>query len=38
MKLAVVGTGQIVDTVLPYLEGWGWEVSAICSTPRSIAL
>ena len=37
MKLAVVGTGKIVQDVLPHLAGWGWEVSAICSTPRSEA-
>ena len=37
MKLAVVGTGKIVQEVLPYLAGWGWEVSAVCSTPRSEA-
>lgn len=35
MKLAVVGTGKIVEEVLPYLAGWGWTVSAMCSTPRS---
>lgn len=37
MKLAIVGTGKIVQEVLPHLAGWGWEVSAICSTPRSEA-
>lgn len=36
MKLAIVGTGKIAEEVLPYLAGWGWEVSALCSTPRSV--
>ncbi|MDE7245959.1 MAG: Gfo/Idh/MocA family oxidoreductase [Oscillospiraceae bacterium] len=35
MKLAIAGTGLIVNEVLPFLEGWDWEVAAICSTPRS---
>ena len=35
MKLAVVGTGKIVEEVLPRLAGWGWEVAAICATKRS---
>ncbi len=35
MKLAIAGTGQIVQTVLPYLADWGWEVAAICATVRS---
>lgn len=37
MKLAAVGTGWIANDVLHHLSGWGWEVSAICSTPRSKA-
>ena len=36
MKLAIAGTGMIVNEVLPGLKGWGWEVTAICSTPRSV--
>lgn len=35
MKLAVVGTGQIVRELLPHLDGWGWKLEALCSTPRS---
>lgn len=35
MRLAVVGTGKIVQEVLPYLAGWGWTAAAICTTPRS---
>lgn len=37
MRSAIVGTGQIVQTVLPYLQGWGWEPAAICATRRSAA-
>lgn len=36
MKLAAIGTGMIAREVLPRLSGWGWEVAAICSTPRSV--
>ena len=35
MKLAITGTGQIVQTVLPYLRNWGWGPVAICATERS---
>ena len=36
MELAVVGTGQIVRTVLPHLRKWGWEPAALCATERSV--
>lgn len=36
MKLAVAGTGLIVQTALPHLRGWGWEPAAICATERSV--
>lgn len=37
MKLAILGTGKIVDEVLPVLkEINGIELSAILSTPRSL--
>ena len=35
MKLAIAGTGMIVQTVLPRLRAWGWEPVGLCSTPRS---
>lgn len=35
MKLGIVGTGQIVEEVLPQLGGWGWTAQALCGTPRS---
>lgn len=35
MKLAIVGTGQIAEEVLPRLGGWGWTARALCGTPRS---
>jgi predicted dehydrogenase len=35
MKLGIVGTGHIVEMVLPHLAGWDIEVAAICGTPRS---
>ena len=35
MKLGIVGTGTIVEEVLPQLSGWNWQVSALCGTPRS---
>lgn len=35
MKLSIVGTGQIVQTLLPHLRAWGWEPAAICATERS---
>lgn len=35
MKVAIAGTGQIVQTVLPYLKEWGWELAALCATVRS---
>ena len=37
MKLAILGTGKIVEEVLPVLQEInGIELSAILSTPRSI--
>lgn len=36
MKLGIIGTGTIVQEVLPYLKGWGWETAALCSTERSL--
>ena len=36
MKLGIVGTGFIVQMVLPHLEAWGIEVTAICGTPTSL--
>lgn len=38
MKLAIAGTGQIVQTVFPYLKEWGWEPTALCATARSADL
>lgn len=35
MKLAIVGTGQIVQTLFPHLRDFGWEPAAICATQRS---
>lgn len=35
MKLSIVGTGQIVQDLLPHLREWGWEPAAICATERS---
>ena len=35
MRLSIVGTGQIVQTLLPHLGEWGWEPAAICATERS---
>lgn len=35
MKLAIAGSGKIVQTLLPYLKEWGWEPAAICATQRS---
>lgn len=35
MKLAVAGVGTIAQEVLPQAAEWGWEVSALCATPRS---
>ena len=37
MKLAIAGSGMIVQTLLPYLKEWGWEPAAICATQRSAA-
>lgn len=37
MKLGIVGTGTIVEEVLPLVSDWGWQVSALCGTPRSQA-
>ena len=35
MKLGIVGTGQIVQELLPLLGGWDWNAAALCGTPRS---
>ena len=35
MKLGVVGTGKIAYEIVPHLGAWGYEVRAVCSTPRS---
>ena len=35
MKLGVVGTGMIAHDVVPHVGEWGWDVVAVCSTPRS---
>lgn len=35
MKLAIAGTGMIVQTALPMLRLWGWEPVGLCSTLRS---
>ena len=35
MKLAVAGIGTIAREVLPLAAEWGWEISALCATPRS---
>ena len=35
MRLGIVGTGHIVQMVLPHLSSWGVEVAAICGTPHS---
>ena len=35
MKIAIVGTGKIVEDVLPHLAAWGWETAAVCATARS---
>ena len=34
MKLVIAGGGLIVRDVAPHLSKWGWEVEAICVTPR----
>ena len=36
MKLALVGTGQIVRELIPHLREWGWEITALNATPRSL--
>ena len=35
MKLGIVGTGMIVQEVLPLLVEWGWNVTALCGIPAS---
>lgn len=35
MKLGIVGTGQIAKEIIPFLGSWGWNVEALCGTPRS---
>lgn len=37
MKLAIVGCGMIANVMAPHLGEWGFEVAAICGTPRSAA-
>lgn len=34
MKLMIAGGGMIVQYAAPSLAQWGWEVTAICVTPR----
>lgn len=36
MKLAIIGTGMIVNMVEAHLEEWGCDVTAVCGTPHSI--
>jgi predicted dehydrogenase len=36
MKLGIVGTGFIVQMVLPHLADWDVKVVAICGTPRKL--
>lgn len=36
MRLALTGTGKIVEELLPHLRDWGWEAAALCATPRSL--
>lgn len=36
MRLAVVGAGMIVQSVVPHLAEWGWEVAGIAATSRSL--
>ncbi len=35
MRLGVVGTGMIAKTAIPVIKRCGWEIAAVCSTPRS---
>lgn len=35
IRLAIVGTGHITAEVIPYVEQWGYALTALCSTPRS---
>ncbi len=37
MRLGVVGSGMIAHEIVPHLGAWGYEVNAVCSTPRSVA-
>lgn len=36
MKLGMVGTGIIAQTMGPHLSAWGCPLTALCSTPRSL--
>lgn len=36
MKLGMVGTGMIAQTMGPHLGAWGCPLTALCSTPRSL--
>lgn len=35
MRLGIVGSGFIVDTLGPRLRAWGFDIAALCGTPRS---
>ena len=35
MKVGVVGTGMIAQTLVPHFEEWGLPVTGVCGTPRS---
>ena len=35
IRLAIVGTGHITAEVIPYARQWGWDMTALCATPRS---
>jgi len=35
MKIGIVGTGSIAREALPQLKNCGWEIAAMCSTPKS---
>lgn len=37
MRVGIVGSGMIAQLVGPRLAGWGIEVAAVASTPRSLA-
>ena len=35
MRIGIVGTGMIAKTAIPIIMRCGWEIAAVCSTPRS---